>query len=270
MSAQPTAVEPKALTATQIHALFDVLTHQETYAEIENFKYPQAITSYGYPFKPVTDIPLVSRSGTTTPAASTPRTRTPAPTEERKEKSTIVDKCDTEANDEKQQISHSPVLQTLLTRFVLPLPWLRDLPRDFWAVRVQGLLARLADANLSESYDKGTLGLRKTLATGASALIEMVGRGALGGVEREDVKMCEIDKGEGKSGKGQYDHGKAEDLERAWDDAVQGLVYGNLVEEMCAHMTRTDDLEGHSHTIKAAAEYSIIQYAFSPYSRSVY
>ncbi|KAF2016778.1 hypothetical protein BU24DRAFT_423131 [Aaosphaeria arxii CBS 175.79] len=39
------------LTAAQTHALFDVLIHHQLYSEIEAFKYPKAITTYGYPFR---------------------------------------------------------------------------------------------------------------------------------------------------------------------------------------------------------------------------
>jgi hypothetical protein len=39
------------LTPAQTHALFDILIHHQLYAEIEAFKYPQAISTYGYPFR---------------------------------------------------------------------------------------------------------------------------------------------------------------------------------------------------------------------------
>lgn len=38
------------LTAPQLRALFDILTHHETYAEVESFKRSTAIDEYGYPF----------------------------------------------------------------------------------------------------------------------------------------------------------------------------------------------------------------------------
>ncbi|KAG9252225.1 uncharacterized protein F5Z01DRAFT_237523 [Emericellopsis atlantica] len=226
-----------ALTEEQLHALFDILSHNETYAEIEGFKYSEAVINYGYPFRSAT---VASKSGSSTPfstAPNTPRPRSPMPA-----------RSSTESNADSAK-STSPVLQTLFTRFILPLPWLRELPRDFWAVRVQGILCRLADAGLSESYDKGALGLRKTLATGASTLIEMVVRGVLGGVAKTDQK------------KGELDLNKAEDLERAWDDFVQQLVHGNLVAEMFPHMVETDDLEAHSDTMKGAADYAIVHLA---------
>ena len=113
-------------------------------------------------------------------------------------------------------------------------------------MRIQGILARFGEAELSESYDKGALGLRKTLATGSSSLIELVGRGILGGVNKAEVNE-------------KYDLKKAEDLEKAWEDVVQGLVWGDLIDGMWKHMVETDDLEGYSDAVKGAAEYAIFQ-----------
>lgn len=200
---------------------------------------------------------------TTTPAAtapSTPRVRTPVPPGEEK-KSTGEDgngEKDTEEEEveEERGPSTSPVLQTLFTRYVLRLPWLRELPNDFWSVRMQGILARLAEAELSESYDMGAIGLRKTLATGSSALIEMVGRGALGGLKKKEKTQAATEEEEEEE---EYDLAKAEDLQRAWDDLMQGLVYGDEVKAMCDHMVETADLEDYSPATKAAVEYSIIQ-----------
>src|SRR5947209_6082447 len=39
------------LPGVQSHALFDILVHHQLYAEIESFKYPEAIDNYGYPFR---------------------------------------------------------------------------------------------------------------------------------------------------------------------------------------------------------------------------
>jgi hypothetical protein len=39
------------LTPAQTHALFDILIHHQLYAEIEAFKYPNTITTYGFPFR---------------------------------------------------------------------------------------------------------------------------------------------------------------------------------------------------------------------------
>lgn len=39
------------LDPAQTHALFDILIHYQLYSEIEAFKYPNAISTYGYPFR---------------------------------------------------------------------------------------------------------------------------------------------------------------------------------------------------------------------------
>lgn len=98
---------------------------------------------------------------------------------------------------------------------------------------------------------------RERLSTGSSGLIEMVSRGVLGGVKRAQQTEKTSDKKEGQ--KAEYDRTKAADLVKAWDDVVEGLVYGDLVDEMFGHFSKTADLESHSPVIGAAAEYAIIQ-----------
>jgi hypothetical protein len=202
---------PDILSPSQLHALFDILTHHETYAEVESFKDPSTISEYGYPF-----------------AQHKPGSRS-APSY---------------ATD-----SAAPLLAGLLRSIVLSFPGVRDLPPEFWHIRFQGVLEKLAEAELSESYDKGTLGTRKTLATAGSVIHEAVSRAILGGVER--VTNGDLH--------GEYATSKAEDLVRAWEDVVQQLVYGHLVEELFACAAEKQSLEEHSPGVQAAADYIIIQ-----------
>ncbi|PFH58634.1 hypothetical protein XA68_13427 [Ophiocordyceps unilateralis] len=208
------------LTRAQRRALFDILTHHQTYAEIQSFRRPDAVTNYGYPFE-------------------------------------AADRND----DEDERDSASPLLQMLLTRFILPLPGVRSLPREFWRVRVQGLMARLAEAELSESYDRGALGSRKTLATGSSVLLEMIARGCLGGLERQTTTTTTTTT---KTSNGSDDMDATydgEQLAKAWDEVAQGLVYGNLVDELFEHISVTDDIESYSPAVAAAIDYIIIHLA---------
>lgn len=263
---QPNVVH---LTAEQIHALLDILTHHETYAETEGFKTADAVANYGFPFARTTQIPASvgnSRSATPTPFLN-------GKDKENRAKSDRID-SDDEAKQPAIQ-STSPVLQTLLTGILLSFPGMENLPPSFWSVYMQGLLARFGEADLSESYDKGVMGTRKLLATGASSIVEMVARGVLGGVERRSRKKVEEgsdelpatsteregkqETSEKKLKEGEYDHSKAGDLERAWDDFVEELVYGDLVDEMFEHLAKTSDLDAHSSLVKAAADYAIIQ-----------
>ncbi|UNI16416.1 hypothetical protein JDV02_002849 [Purpureocillium takamizusanense] len=287
-SSSTAATAGSSLTDQQVHALLDILSHHETYAEIEAFKTPDAVTDYGYPFSRTMAPGLVQqpqqqqqqqqpsgglsgwlRSATSTPlnsAPGTPRSRTPVPAADQDAASNKGSEGKTGNDDGDKDNdggdSGTPVLQALLTGFLLPLPWLRDLPRGFWSVRVQGILARLGAADLSESYDKGALGTRKMLATGSSAVIEMLGRGALGGVPKKRAPTSGAGKDDDAGGEASsYDVNKPEDLQRAWDDVVQQLVYGDLVDDIFDHIARTDDFESHSPAVKAAAEYTLIHLA---------
>ncbi|KAM0300380.1 hypothetical protein HYE67_010426 [Fusarium culmorum] len=249
------------LAPEQVHALFDILTHYETYTEIQGFKSPEAITGYGYPFarklvepQPTQSAPSSTgwRSWAGTPSNSRPGTPKGKDGKDTKEPTSSN-------NDDDNQPSTAPILQAMLKRFILKLPGIKDLPREFWSVRVQGLLTRLGEAELSESYDKGAVGTRKVLATGSSGLLEMVSRGVLGGVKRTNPSDKSLDKKEGS--KVEYDRTKATDLVKAWDDVVEGLVYGTLADEMFDHFSKTPDVESHSPVIGAAAEYAIIHLA---------
>ncbi|KAL6826016.1 hypothetical protein J3E69DRAFT_280983 [Trichoderma sp. SZMC 28015] len=258
----------RILTEEQTRALFDILTHRETYAEIEGFKAPDAVTGYGRPF--ARTMLKQSASAVGTPKAGTPvRSRTPVSfwrarrgVDNDTKSEADADEADSSDSDDDEaggkgskaggkRESTSPLLQFMLTRLVLPLPGVRDLPSGFWNVRVQGLLARFAEAELSESYDKGAMGTRKTLATGASSVLEMVARGILGGV----VKAGDEEK------KGEYDETKAEDLLRAFGDVLEDWAYGDLMGRVSEHVTETEDVESFSPAVKAAMNYAIINVA---------
>lgn len=226
--------EPPELNSVRAHALFDILTHHETAREISAFKLPGTVEGFGPPFSSIL-------------AAET----------------------------------NSPILHRLMHTLLLPLPGVsrlstaevaraavdpaEDMPsvkgtskngaeeRFFWPDLAGGLLSRLASANLSESYDKAALGTRRTLATGYAAVVEGLARGLLGGVNPGGGE------GGSKDNSSSYDVTKADDLERGWDDLVRGLVYGDLIDELAGWMTETEDAEGHSEMVAAAAEYSIIQ-----------
>ncbi|KAF2091725.1 hypothetical protein K490DRAFT_30777 [Saccharata proteae CBS 121410] len=191
------------LSPQQAHALFDILTHQETYSEIENFKWPDAIHKYGRPF-----------------------------------------------TKEDGQPCTSPVLQMLLEKFILILPGLSSVSKDFWQVRVQTIVEKLGSAELSESYDKGSVGLRKTLATAISAVIEYPAKGALGGFPKKDVESNR-----------EYDLSKPEDIMQAWDDFCQKLVYGDMIDELFKKAAETNKLEDHSSLVRSAHQFIVVNLA---------
>ena len=191
---------PLKLTPEQSHSLFDILTHHSTYAEIEAFKIPGAIHTYGPPFQ------------------------------------------------DDRTTSTSPILQTLLSKFILELPGLRDVSPDFWKVRVRDIIEELSEAELSESYDKGVLGIRKTLATAISALIEYPARGCLGGLQRREIDTDRI-----------YDTTNADDVLQAWRDALQEAIYGDLIDEIFEKVAVTGELKDHSSLVQGMHEFLIVK-----------
>ncbi|KAE9990682.1 hypothetical protein EG327_001077 [Venturia inaequalis] len=149
-------------------------------------------------------------------------------------------------------LSDSPILQTLLHRFVLQLPGLKDVKPEFWQKRVQSIIRQLGDAELSESYDKGTLGSRRTLATAISTLIEYPARGVLGGLPKKTKH---------KEDSEEYDVSDPDDIFEAWDDFLQDLIYGDMMDELFKRVSETDKLEEQSNLVKCAHEYILVNLA---------
>lgn len=192
-----------SLSSEQTTALFNLLSHYETYTEIESFKSPQTICSYGPPFQTERDVK-----------------------------------------------SSSPLLQRLLTKLVLPLPGLKTVSSTFWSSRVLPIISALSSANLSESYDKGILGQRKTLSTACAALLEYVGRGSFGGLPKRNLHDADEN----------YDIEDPVDDANAWEDLVQQTVYEDAVDDIIDRIKATDKLGDHSRRVQAAHRYIILKY----------
>jgi len=188
------------LTPDQAHALLDILSHEEVYSEIRDFRYPGTLSNYGPPFQAQNSRP-----------------------------------------------SSCPSLQALVSKFLLPLPGLRDVSVDFWQSRIGTIIENLQKAELSESYDKGSIGIRKTLATAVSALIEYPVRGVFAGFQEP-----------GEDGR-RYDKSNADDLQRAFRDLTHEAVYGDMVDKMFEQAAVTDKLSEHEAVVQAAHEYIIIK-----------
>jgi hypothetical protein len=150
--------------------------------------------------------------------------------------------------------SSSPLLQNMLNKFALPNPALKDLGPGFWQDKVGVLVAKLADAELSESYDKGAIGSRKALATAASSIAEYVARGMLGGYP--------VAKGaQGRGQDGAYDTSKPEDVQQGFDDLMHGLIYGDVLDRMFARVKETEKLHEHAGVVQAGHEYMLLNAA---------
>ncbi|KAJ9613955.1 hypothetical protein H2200_002091 [Cladophialophora chaetospira] len=145
--------------------------------------------------------------------------------------------------------SDAPALQALVSRYLLKLPGLNNLPEKWWNVQCQEIIENLEKANLSESYDKGVIGSRKTLATAISALIEYPVRGTFAGFP------------ELKDHDGKYDLTKGEDLRRAFRDFLNDCVYGDVLDQMVEKTATTDNLEDHPQLTKAVHEFVLVNLA---------
>ncbi len=143
----------------------------------------------------------------------------------------------------------SPLLQNMLNKFALTNPAIRQFGDEFWQDKIRTLVAKLAEAELSESYDKGAIGSRKALATASSSLAEYLARGMLGGYP----VVRHADQNE------EYDKSKPEDLLRAFDAIMHGAIYSDLLEDTLEKVQATDKLEEHSSLIQAAHEYILLK-----------
>ena len=142
------------------------------------------------------------------------------------------------------QESSLPLINLLVHKFVLNLPGLRDIDEVFWTKHVPDLLTALDDANLSESYDKGSVGTRKTVATATCSIVEAVSRGVMGGFNspRKD-----------EHAPNNFAHAEA-----AWYELLEQLIYGEMVTELFEKIARTAKLSEHTDTVQAAHEYILI------------
>ncbi|KAF1834588.1 hypothetical protein BDW02DRAFT_549907 [Decorospora gaudefroyi] len=147
--------------------------------------------------------------------------------------------------------STSPLLQNMLNKFALCNPAIRRFGDEFWADKIRTLVARMAEAELSESYDKGAIGSRKALATAASSLAEYVARGMLGGYPVTPTRESTAE----------YDTNKPEDVIQGFNDLVHGSIYGDALDELYEKVKATPRLEDHASTLQAAHEYMLLNAA---------
>lgn len=141
----------------------------------------------------------------------------------------------------------SPLLRVLLQSFILDLPGLRSVTPHFWTDSIRQLATALDDANLSESYDKGSVGIRRTLSTATASIVESVARGRLGGCPKQATKEDT-----------NYDQTNPEHLIQAWDDFLQRIIYGDLLNKMFVKAAETDKLADHESLVQAAHQYALI------------
>jgi hypothetical protein len=145
--------------------------------------------------------------------------------------------------------STSPLLQNMLNKFALCNPAIRNFGETWWSEKIQTLVARMAEAELSESYDKGAIGSRKALATAASSIAEYVARGMLGGYPGAKKKES----------KKEYDTSKPEDVIQGFEELVHEAIYGDALDHLYEKVKATPRLEDHSSSLQAAHEYMLLK-----------
>ena len=145
--------------------------------------------------------------------------------------------------------STSPILQSLFARFVLELPGIKSVAPEFWRERCKLIVEKLGAAELSESYDKGAIGSRRTLATAISTIIEYPARGCLAGVTAHS----------NESEDQEYDIYDADDVMRAWDQFCRELVHGQMVDNLFDATARMGKIEEHTPLVQAAHEYMLVK-----------
>lgn len=141
----------------------------------------------------------------------------------------------------------SPLLRILLRSFILILPGLRDVTPHFWSESIRSLATALDSSNLSESYDKGSVGIRRTLSTATASIVESVARGRLGGYPKQQPRSDAT-----------YDKTNPDDVVRAWDDFLYRIIYRDLLDSMFVKAAETDKLSDHESVVQAAHEYAVI------------
>ncbi|KAL8998627.1 MAG: hypothetical protein Q9169_002378 [Polycauliona sp. 2 TL-2023] len=144
----------------------------------------------------------------------------------------------------------TPLLRILLQSFIIDLPGFRNVTNHFWTDSIFRLATALDEANLSESYDKGSVGIRRTLTTASASIVESVARGRLGGYPKHAPK-----------GSSEYNTSNADDIVRAWDDFLQRIIYGDLLDKMFVKAAETDKLSDHEPVVQAAHQYALTIFA---------
>lgn len=140
-----------------------------------------------------------------------------------------------------------PLLQQVIAAVISPTLF----TPEGWANQIS-LGQRVAAANLSDSYDKGFVGMRKDAATGLAATLESVARGFLVGRSRDpSVNLATL-----KSQK--YERSDARALEHAWNDAVQGMMYSDLLDRVFDCVKQTPELDDVPPVCRAALDYFLV------------
>ncbi|ORY81035.1 hypothetical protein BCR37DRAFT_388049 [Protomyces lactucae-debilis] len=132
----------------------------------------------------------------------------------------------------------SPLLEKCIRHFVLTdtLPGFCKVQDDsnFWGGQVQGILERMAESSLSDSYDKGKVSKRKTLGMAVSVFLSNIARGLYGKVPT-NAEMAVAQAEQGRPPTDPSSQGKsfdAESLTEAWQAWKRDMVHEDHLESL--------------------------------------
>lgn len=125
----------------------------------------------------------------------------------------------------------SPILEKCTREFVMTdtLPAFDKVKDDatFWGDKIQKILENMAEATLSDSFDKGKVSKRKILGMSVSVFLASIARGMFGKVAsdqgHESTEKPVFQKG--------IDHVDADELTEAWCRWKVGMIYGSTLPE---------------------------------------
>ena len=197
------------ITSSQTFALFNYLNHEETYREFTALKYRDTISLYGHPFNKPCEGSIDSK------------------------------------------VKFSPIMKLLYHNFIFTetLPAVRDADVTYWSEHVQVLLERIADQNLSESYDRGRLGKRKVIGMALSVFFETISRGVLLKYEGDETHHLELPS-------------KPKQLVQNWIDFKRELVFNEgFFDDIISAYKVSEDPLNLPPLAQGAREYVRIQFA---------
>ena len=116
-----------------------------------------------------------------------------------------------------------------------------------WQKKIEALLSALAQADLSESYDKDSIEIRRTLATATAVVVEYCVRDFLGGYSKQEVEKAH-----------NYNSPDSDDVYSAWDDFLNRIIYGDLLDIIFTKSAAINQLTDHKLLVQATHEYVLV------------
>jgi len=259
----------RALDATldprRMKALLDILTHIETFAELEGISALEAVHRLN---KDGSREDGIFINGPAVTGAGDDDDDDDDNVSENSFDTAYTSKSGEQAKDVPERHVSSgtiapsaPVYRVLHQDFITTFPGSCNLPSSFWTERFFGIVNRW---RVTASFDKGTLGLRSTLASLSSSVVEALARARFIGLEKHEGPMQasggSIDvHAKTLNGTVSNSHGKLEKLAVSWQNMCQNLIYGNLVDELFDALPTTNRIDQLTPAIDMSVEFACIK-----------